>query len=192
MAQFKLTSLAELLPRMAAADVDRAHFRFRLHKGEFDVFVFIDVDPYVVAFGAIGKNFYFELKVDPRTLETPNMFGTDVYYKLCDILGLRGSGERFTPSAFLTHLNEAMEGVVFRKATPRDLAPYRRDVEDSEKVWFCGWHDNTKRGEHVRPKNLRKTREWLGEKAYARAVERNLSSCWTDDLNNAIKYYLPA
>jgi len=185
MAYFKLTSLSELLPRMEAVEVDRCHFRFGLHRGEFDAFVFIDVDPYVLAFGAIGKNFYFEVPVNPRTLETPGVFATDVYYKLCEILGLGRSGPRFTPSAFLAHVNEAMKGVRFRRAAPRDLAPYRRNVEESEKIWFCGWRDNTTSGKHVTEENLEKTRKWLGEKAYVRCKERNISSCWTDDSTRA-------
>jgi hypothetical protein len=191
MAYFKLTSLDDLLPRMAHANVDRCHFRFHLHKGEFDVFLFVDVSPYVLAFGAIGENFYFELDVDPRTLETSGVFATEVYYKLCDILGLRGNGERFTPSAFLAHVNEAMIGVAFRAVTPRDLAPHRREVEESEKVWFCGWLDNTVSGKHVTVSNLEKTRRWLGEQAYRRCKERNLSSRWTDDRSKVIEYFLP-
>jgi len=184
-----MSSMAGLITKMTAVEMDRCHFRFQLHRGEFDVFVFIDVDPYVLAFGAIGRNFYFEVPVDSRTLTTPGVFQTNTYYTLCEILGLRrSSGDKFTPSAFLTHVNEAMKTARFRAATPKDLAPYRRDVEESEKIWFCGWRDNSTSGQHVTDRNLEKTRQWLGEKAYLRCRERNISSRWTDLQEKAIDF----
>jgi hypothetical protein len=192
MAYVKLTTLEDLLPRMAHAGVDRCRFRFQIHAGEFDVFFFADSSPFVLAFGAIGRNFYFEINVDPRTLETPGVFARDVYYKLCEILDLRANpANRFTPSVFLQRLNEAMKGVAFHKVTPRDIAVHRRDVEESAKVYFFGWLDNTVAGSHVTSENLAKTRMWLGEKAYIRCRDRNISSRWTDDPKKAKPIELP-
>ncbi|CAE6811614.1 hypothetical protein R69658_05432 [Paraburkholderia aspalathi] len=192
MAYFKMTALAGLVMRMEQEGVDRCRFRFRLHAGEFDVFFFADANPYVLSFGAIGRNFYFEVNVNPRTLDTPAVFDRGDYYSLCEILGLRPNPEnKFTPSAFLQHLNNAIEGVEFHPVTPRDLATYRRDVEESAKIWFCGWLDNTTTGNHVTPENLNKTRRWLGEKAYLRCKERNISSRWTDDPSKAKTFSLP-
>lgn len=192
MAQFKLTSLADLLSRMEDARVDRCHFRFQLHAGDFDVFFFADTSPFVLGFGAIGRNFYFELEVDPKTFETPGVFVKDVYYKLCEILGLRRDpANPFTPSVFLQRVNMAIVGVAFRKTTPRDLSRYRRDVEEADKIWFCGWRDNTSEGKHVTSMNLIKTRRWLGEQAYLRCKEKNISSRWTDDKTKAKELWLP-
>lgn len=187
-----MTALAGLTARMEGAAVDRCRFRFRLHAGEFDVFFFVDGNPYVLALGAIGHNFYFEIKIDPRTYETPAVFDKEDYYSLCKILGLRRNPEnKFTPSAFLQHLNDAIDGVEFYPVTPRDLSPYRRDVEESAKIWFCGWLDNTTTGHHVTIANLTKTRRWLGEKAYLRCKEKNISSRWTDDQSKAKTFTLP-
>lgn len=192
MAYFKMTPLEELHTRMQHAGVDRCKVRFQLHAGEFDVFFFADSAPYVLAFGAIGRNFYFEINVDPRTLETPGVFPRDVYYRLCEILELRANpANRFTPTAFLQQVNEAMKGVTFRPVTPRDISVYRRDVEESAKIYFCGWLDNTKAGNKVTPGNLMKTRRWLGEKAYERCRDRNISSRWTDDPQKAVRIDLP-
>lgn len=192
MAYFKLTTLEELLSRMAHCGVDRCRFRFRIHAGEFDVFFFADSAPFVLAFGAIGRNFYFEINVDPLTLQTAGVFARDDYYALCAILGLRSNpANRFTPSAFLEKLNEAMKGVTFHKVAPRDLAAYRRDVEEAAKVYFCGWLDNATAGNRVTLENLAKTRLWLGEKAYIRCRDRNISSRWTDDPKKAKSIELP-
>ena len=74
---------------------------------------------------------------------------------------------------------------------PRDVAHYRNNVEENEKIYFCGWWDNTVRNEKVQEKNLNKTRKWLSEEAYKMCKKKNISSCWTANQSKEIDFNLP-
>jgi hypothetical protein len=124
MAYFRMTALADLLGKLAVQGLDRCRFRFKLHAGEFDVFLFADANPYVLAFGAIGHTLYFELAVSSHTLEAAAVFPSDVYRALCAILKLpRNPGNKFTPAAFLEHLNDVIKRVQFHAITPPRHSP---------------------------------------------------------------------
>lgn len=60
---------------------------------------------------------------------------------------------------------------------PKDIAPFRPDVEEADKIYFKRWQDNTKAGKNVRPGNLEKTKKWLSLKAYELCKRKNISSC---------------
>ncbi len=74
---------------------------------------------------------------------------------------------------------------------PADVARAYRDVKDAHKVHFCGWRDNTIRGDQLRAANLAKTRRCFGQVAHDLCKRRNLSSCWTDDARRAQTYFPP-
>ena len=74
---------------------------------------------------------------------------------------------------------------------PQDIAPYQSVAEEADKIYFVGWRDNSKWGTQVQDSNLEKTRKLLGEKAYLRCKQKNISSCWSDKKDYAIKVTLP-
>ena len=59
----------------------------------------------------------------------------------------------------------------------------RRQIEEINKIYFCGWRRNPK-GKTVSPYNNEKTRSAFGDKIAKLSLERNISSCWTDVSND--------
>ena len=74
---------------------------------------------------------------------------------------------------------------------PHEIALYSRDVEESHKIYFMGWLDNTIRGDSVTEKNLEKTERLLGYKTYLTCKSKNLSSRWTDQEHLAKEFINP-
>ncbi|AMP75132.1 DUF6037 family protein [Ralstonia solanacearum] len=190
----KLDGLAPLYKDMRAKKLERIRFDYRHGRVSFDVFFFIDGSPYQLLFGARGYNVAFEIDVEKGFKIVPRIKDEDAYKALCNALGLVfNPGNPFSPKAFFEdfsgHIPDAVPAD--HEVRPQDVVRFRRDVEEAHKVYFCGWHDNTLRKEHVRPKNLRKTRELLGQKMYEFCKAKNMSSCWTDDPQGAIPVTLP-
>jgi len=70
----------------------------------------------------------------------------------------------------------------------QDIAPYRSDIEGADKIYFWGWRNNAV-DEHVRPKNLDKTKKLLGVEAYNFSKKHNVSTKWTEDKSLAKDFY---
>lgn len=178
----KLTGLSALFKRMEQDGEVRSKIEYRHGKVTFDVLFLIDESPFSLMFGAKGHNVSFEFKVGPGFSVNPTI-PNDVYRALCKALGLTfDRANPFRISSFLEDFSTAVPNLLGTKSKvkPQDVARHRRHVEDSDKIYFCGWRDNTKRSEHVTAKNLQKTRELLGEAAYLSCKKRNISTCWTD------------
>ncbi|MDB0510053.1 DUF6037 family protein [Ralstonia solanacearum] len=189
----KLDGLAPLYKDMRAKKLERIRFDYRHGRVSFDVFFFIDGSPYLLLFGARGYNLVFEVEVKPGFEIDPRLRNTD-YKALCNALGLVFNPDNpFSPKAFFETFAGHIPATVPANHTvhPQDVVRFRRDVEDAHKVYYCGWRDNTVSGENVTEKNLRKTRELLGQQAYERCKAKNLSTCWTDDRERAITFKLP-
>ncbi|ROS05583.1 hypothetical protein EDC56_1122 [Sinobacterium caligoides] len=147
-----------------------------------DVFFFIDDKPFVLLFGVKAANFSFEVEVGKGFAIDPQL-DPATYKNLCAALGLKYDPENpFKPFDFFKEFNKSIPGQAAssQKADPHDVVIYRPDVDEADKVYFLKWRDNTKRGENVQSVNLDKTSKLLGEKAYARCRQKNISSCWTD------------
>ncbi|MGD7175490.1 DUF6037 family protein [Ralstonia pseudosolanacearum] len=189
----KLGELAPLYKDMRAQKLDRIRFDYRHGRVSFDVFFFIDESPYLLLFGARGYNVAFEVEVRPGFEIDPRLDNAD-FRALCNALGLVFNPDnRFSTKAFFETFAGHIPATVpaDHEVKPQDVARFRRDVEEAHKVYYCGWRDNTVRGETVTDKNLLKTRELLGQKAYERCKSKNLSTCWTDDREKAITFTLP-
>lgn len=190
----KLDGLMQLYKSMRSQDIDRYRFEYAAGKANFDVFFFIDGSPYILLFGVKGANFSFEIAVKKGFVIDPSL-DRETYKKLCEVLGLVfDPNNPFKPANFFAEFNKHIpqEASIHNKVYPHQIAQYKRVVEEANKIYFFGWRDNTKRGENVRPENLDKTREYLGENAYKRCMQKNISSCWTDQKNKAIEFTLPA
>jgi hypothetical protein len=188
----KLPGLSVLYKQMKREEEVRSKIEYVHGIVTFDVLFLIDETPFSLMFGAKGHNVSFEFKVGSGFSVNPTI-PKDVYRALCRALGLTFDPENpFRVSSFLEHFSDNVPHLLRTKtkAKPQDVARHRRDVEDSDKVYFCGWRDNTKRSEHVTPKNLQKTQELLGEAVYLSCKARNISTCWTDRESDAIEAIL--
>ena len=178
----KIAGLTVLYKQMKRDEETRSKIEYKHGAVIFDVLFLIDESPFSLMFGAKGHNVSFEFKVGPGFSVNPTI-PNDIYRALCKALGLTFDRENpFRISSFLQEFSDRVPHLLATKrdAKPHDVARHRRDVEDNDKIYFCGWRDNTKRSEHVTPKNLYKTRRLLGETAYLSCKTRNISTCWTD------------
>jgi hypothetical protein len=187
----KLDRLEPLYKSMRFHNIERYRFEHKVRVAVFDVFFFTDESPFLLLFGVKAKNFCFELKVKSGFVIDHQLDGL-TYKGLCKVLELEYDPENpFSPWNFFSEFNSNIPKVAFanQKSKPQDVASYRRFSEEPDKVYFCGWRDNDKRDEKV--KNLAKTRTLLGEKAYQRCKDKNISSCWTANEKAAIEVTLP-
>ncbi|MGG1518476.1 DUF6037 family protein [Paenibacillus oryzisoli] len=183
----KLDGIVSLYNDMRLSNLNRYRFGFTYNNVSFDVFFFIDESPYKLMFGVKAENFYFELDVKKGFIIDPTL-EREKYSELCRILGLRyDETNKFKPIYFFTEFNKKIPQKADKKNTPKphEIAVYRKDVEEADKIYFMGWLDNTINGKKFTTKNLEKTRLLLGKDAYVQCKAKNVSSRWTDDINKA-------
>jgi len=189
----KLDGIFELYKDMKSQKIERYRFDFKAGKAVFNVFFFIDGNPFKLLFGAKGESFGFELdvaqgfKIDPK-------LDKSVYYELCRVLQLTYDPDNpFSTFKFFKQFDKAIP----KKAQSRqpiessEVAQCVSLAEEANKVHFTGWRDQTIRGNNVSPENLEKTRKLIGEKEYKTCKEKNISSCWTDEKTKAKKITHP-
>jgi len=189
----KLNGLFDLYKDMKNNNIERYRFDYKNGKGNFDIFFFIDENPFILLFGAKGGNFSFEIKVKNGFIIDTKL-DNETYKKLLKFLGIEYSeGDPFSTFKFFEDFNINIPNKlnVSNIAKPHEVIKYRKNVEESDKIYFWKWLDNTKQGNEVSPENLEKTKKILGEKAYLRCKEKKISSCWTDDENKKREFVLP-
>jgi hypothetical protein len=189
----KLEGLKSLYGSMKSQGIERYKFDYKVGKAVFDVFFFIDSSPFILLFGARGQNFSFELEIKAGfTIDT--QMEPVTYRQLCRILDLEyDPTQPFSPRKFFGEFDTKIphKASIDLIAKPHDIAPYRHIAEESDKIYYRSWLDNDIRGNHVKEKNLDKTRKLLGEVAYLRCKDKNISSCWTDRADKAVEMVLP-
>ncbi|WP_045858732.1 DUF6037 family protein [Teredinibacter purpureus] len=189
----KLDGIIPLYKSMKTQNIDRYRFDYKAGKATFDVFFFIDSSPYLLLFGVKAENFSFELEVlNGFVIETK--IDNDTYKRLCKVLGLEFDPNRpFSTWNFFKEFNSKipLTANTSNPVKPQDIAPYQSVAEEADKIYFVGWRDNSKWGTQVQDSNLEKTRKLLGEKAYLRCKQKNISSCWSDKKDSTIKVTLP-
>lgn len=189
-----LDGLGPLVQQMRQRNLARISLPYRHGRVNFDVFFFIDEAPWCLLFGAKAYNLAFEVKVRPGFDADTNLT-REAYKGLCEALGLTyNPANKFSPRAFLEEFGRALPSVFPAQAVvqPHELAFYRSDVEESEKIYFFGWQDNTPRGTQVSEENLYKTARLLGIAANQRCRQKNISSRWSADASTAITYTPPS
>ncbi|ELK43371.1 DUF6037 family protein [Brevibacillus borstelensis] len=192
MVTLKLTGLKELYTDMKAKGIKRYKFAFTYNKVGFDIFFFTDEIPFKLMFGVKAHNFYFEVNVNNGFIIDTNI--GDKYTQLRKILGVQYDPDNpFKTFYFFTEFNKRIPQFANVKNTPEpsDIASYRKDIEESDKIYFMGWRDNEKRGDKVSSENLYKTRLLLDYEAYLICKRKNISSRWTHDKSLAQKFHLP-
>ncbi|WP_195571769.1 DUF6037 family protein [Paenibacillus sp. 1001270B_150601_E10] len=183
----KLDGIIPLYNDMRQLSLKRYRFGFKYNNVTFDVFFFIDESPYKLMFGVKAENFYFEMDIKKGFVIDPTL-PKDKYSELCRILGLQfDPTNKFKPAYFFAEFNKNIPVKADKKNTPKphEIAVYRTDVEEADKIYFMGWLDNTINGNKVTLKNLEKTRLLLGDDAYIRCKAKNVSSRWTDEIKKA-------
>lgn len=188
-----INNLKHLFKSMKNNNLKRCQFHFSMGKAVFDVFFFIDETPYTLMLGAKGQNFYFEVPVKQGFI-IESTLDNNVYTDLCKILGLKFDPDRpFSPKIFFGELDKNIPHSVGNQNVPKPhhVAIYRKNVEENDKIYFTGWLDNTKQSKKVSPENLKKTKLLLGNEAFLKCQQKNISSCWSADANRAKDYFMP-
>jgi len=189
----KLEGLIELYKSMKDQDIDRYRFEYKHGKALFDVFFFVDENPFILLFGTKGDNFSFEIQVRPG-FQIYTQLDNETYSELCRVLGLEfDPNNPFSPKGFFEQFDQAIpiNAKITSRANPHDIAVYRSVAEEEDKIYFLGWRNNDIRSETVSNTNLQKTKDLLGFNAYKCCLSKNISSCWTDDPDKAKKVKLP-
>jgi hypothetical protein len=188
----KLNGLYILYKNMKLQSIEKCRFEYQNKKGKFDVFFFIDEDPFILLFGAKGGNFSFEVDVHKGFKIEPK-FEKEIYYKLIKFIEIMSNkDDLFKPFNFFVDFNQKIPKQISKSnlVKPHQLIKYRKDVEEANKIYFLKWLNNTN-GHKVTIENLNKTKQILGKRAYEICKKKNISSCWTDDKNKAKEFYLP-
>lgn len=190
----ELAGLHSLYNSMRQQSIKRYKFYFQRNGVKFQIFFLIDIDPYELLISSLGEHSLFLLcKVKPDFNISPS-FAPDKYKELCKVLGLTyDPTNHFKPSDFFSDLNSAIPTTANPKdiAKPEEIASIRRDVEEADKKYFCGWLDHSKTGKSVTQANFDKTlKNWCRE-AYDYSIKRNMSTRWTDIKELAQEWVLP-
>lgn len=189
-----LENLKLLYRSMKNQNIQRYTFHYQFLHVNFDVFFMTDITPYILGFGTMGYNFYFEIRVEPGFKINP-ILGPEDYRTLVKILGLKyDPANPFKISNFFQDFNShiPMNAIIRNSTQPHHLIHYRKNVEEIDKKYFCGWlHHYNKNNGSVSEQNLEKTKQLLSELAAIRCRQYNISSKWTDDQTKAIDFYMP-
>ena len=185
----KLYEISPLLKDMGHNQVQIDKFRFQFNQVECEVIVLLERAPFELLFGVIEHNFSFVLKLN-KGYELEEL-SDETFYALCDILNLKPGKESLTSFKFLRYFAQRIpEHYSGRRVQPHEVAVYkRRNIPESEKIYFCGWKLYTDSDRHAR--NFQKTKEWLGDEAYEFCKKHDISSCWTDRIEKRKDYYTP-
>ncbi len=178
----KLMNLKQLYEEMRAKQEPRQQFQIVYNGVIADTFFFIDQTPFVLAFGIIMTGAYFELQVQPG-FNVTIPFSKKIYNMIIREFHIKyDPNHKYSPFDFLKAINKKIPQHITstRPVEPRHIAKYRRDIEESNKVYFCGFANQKKYGRHVSQKNLHKTRTLMGEEAYRRCLHEGISTKWTD------------
>lgn len=103
--------------------------------------------------------------------------------------GVTNERTPFRTGKFFAEFNEKIPATATDRARvlPHQIASYRRDVEEADKKYFCGWRNNKLENKKVTLKNLEKTRALIDEKTYVFCKDHNISTRWTDEPRFAVR-----
>ena len=185
-----MPGLARLHGSMRQVGIDRAKFRIPHNHLTFEGIFLADCAPWQLGLACLAHNFTLLLKVSKSYEVDSYIHDTDAVNNLK--MALRtgaASGHPFSTSNFLREIDAHLPATVTRgdRARPADVARHRRDVEEADKVYLCGWDPHTSDGKHVTPRNLAKTRDWLGQADHDWCKRYNVSTRWTDNAALALQ-----
>lgn len=188
----RLDRLEALHQSMNTQGIAKTRFIFNFRNLQFSVVYIAENFPHTLLIGCIANQLFFVLKVD-RKYEISTYLG-DNYRALVDALNLQYDPDNhFRSNVFFEEFSQIIPTVANIANTPTitEIAILSRDVEEADKTHFCGWRPHDGVTSNVRQENLQKTLRLCGSAAYKVCKEHNISSRWTDDVNNAVPYYPP-
>lgn len=158
----------------------------------FTVIYIADVTPWNLSFTRHQRNVFLQFNIDER-FTLPSLLDPVTYRTLATALRTHGlSGRPLVPSDFFSRFDARINPTAQTSRVPsyEEIASARPDIEEAEKVYFCGWRLNP--SDHsVRRPNLNKTRYFLGDAAARWSAKNNASSCWTDDPSKSLAPFVP-
>lgn len=187
-----LERLVHLHNNLRAQGITKTKFGFRFRGLQFSVIYIAEQFPHELLFGCLAHNLFFVVTVsDDYTIGT---YLGDVYGPLLDAMGIQPNPNNpFRPNVFFEEFSAAipLTRTLADVPTVNEVAANRRDVEEEDRIYFCGWlpHD----GIRSRPteSNLVKTRRICGQAAYEACRDYHISSRWTDQQALAQEYHEP-
>ena len=191
----KMYSLEKLTMSIMRNDVDRAQFGITYNKRTFSVIWIIDTNPYTLVLLRHGVPGFLKIKVQSDFWLSGKL--DKDYNALCELLGIEKADDgryHFPTSKFFEYLD---------RHTPTEYKPnnhisaeraikYYDDIPDADKIYPCGIRNNPAYGTNVSEKNKRKVELLLGREAAQICEDLNLSICFTDDPDKAVKIDLNA
>lgn len=189
----KLARLEQLHQSMVAQGIVKQRFGFQFRSLKFSVVYVAERFPHTLLLGCIAHNLYFVLDVDSKY--GISLYMGDNYDRLVAALGLKyDPNNKFSPRVFFEEFGQAIPTVATQNNVPTitEVAKLSRDVDEADKVHFCGWRINDGVSSNVSQENLQKTLRICGYAAYKVCAAHNISSRWTDDASKAVEYFDPA
>lgn len=179
----KMDNLENLYNSMKTENQTRVAFPFEYNERGFSCLFLVDILPYRLHVSSLGNRpFIIEFELNEQFEIKENMNNED-YINLVRYLNLRYNPEnRFRPKFFLERLNLGIP-IHTRNPNYSEVLRNSRNIEENEKIYFCGWLDNKKRNYNVSPKNLYKTKIAFGDKYFEICRKNNISSRWTNVKN---------
>lgn len=183
---FEFTSLKVLHDDMKGKAENRATFPFTFNGKDFGCIFIADIYPMRLYLTTLGSNpIVFEFEIDDRYC-TKSSMDKKSYKNLVAYLELKYDPNHvFKPNDFLESLNNKIPKIFNKRPSYSDvtrIASKIRKLEEANKIYFCGWKRNGV-GQRVQEPNIEKTRSAFGDEMAKMCEQKNISSCWTANVN---------
>lgn len=188
----KLERLETLHQDMITQNILKTRFIFNFRNLQFSVIYIAEEFPQTLLFGCVAHNLFFVLDVDEQ-YQIKTFLG-DNYRPLLDALNLEyDPNNHFSPNVFFEEFRIVIPLHTNPNNTPSitEIAVLRRDVDEEDRIHFCGWRTHDGITSNATTENLSKTQKICGRAAYEVCRAHNISSRWTDDKSLAKPYYPP-
>lgn len=184
--EFFMPSLKLVNKKMICNGYKRSTFYVEFNHKTFSCIFIIDTIPYQLYISTLGvAPFTFQVDILKGYKINP-ILDNEIYRALIEYLELKyDPKKKFSPIAFFDHINKKLPFVQINNVNTASVlktVSRTKKVEEADKVYFCGWRHNNIRC-NVTPENLEKTRIAFGDKISNMCCQNNISSCWTENIN---------
>lgn len=167
-----------LIKDMLSKKVDKEHYCFVFNQFKFDVILSITHSSYEILVAIHNENWGCVLNMNANYYVE---MSDESYYSLRKILNLNWNTNHFSSAVFLRLLSDksprksSLRGVDYTEL--RRYLSYR-NVEEKDKIYFCGWNDHLK--DKRKAHNFDKTEYFFGKHVADYCRQHNISSMWSD------------
>lgn len=176
-----MPGLARLHAAMQAVPIERMRFRIQHSQLTFECVFLTDTSPYQFGLACLAHNLVLPVDVDKR-YEIVAHFGSQYSAFAAALNHGANTGQALKAGDFFRQIDAKLphSATANDRARPRDIKTFRRDVEEADQIYLCGWAPHPPSPGNVTAKNLAKTLEWLGQGAHDWCKQHNISTRWTD------------